>query len=77
MGEFLVNIHGQHDNQALLDPNRHLSILDEYGECGAAYEEYKKAFETVKAITFKLKSLTNDTEERNKRIETLRYETNM
>lgn len=77
LGEFLVNIHGQHDNQALLDPNRHLSILDEYGECGAAYEEYKKAFETVKAITFKLKSLTNDTEERNKRIETLRYETNM
>ena len=28
----LINIHGQHDNQALLTPIRHITFLDAYAE---------------------------------------------
>lgn len=30
IGAMLINIHGQHDNQILLDSDRHLSILDNF-----------------------------------------------
>ena len=32
VGDLLVNIHGQHETQVLLAPERHLSILDSYGD---------------------------------------------
>ena len=32
IGETLINIHGQHDNQTLLSPEKHIEILDNYGE---------------------------------------------
>lgn len=31
LGEVLINIHGQHDNQILLSPEKHLEILDKFG----------------------------------------------
>ena len=32
VGKLRVNIHGQHDNQALLDPDSHMSFIDAYGK---------------------------------------------
>lgn len=50
IGKYLVEIHGQFDNQGLLNPANHRSILDEFGElqnllaqCGSAYNAYRKA----------------------------------
>lgn len=31
LGTYLVNIHGQHDNQQLLDPDKHIGFLDDFG----------------------------------------------
>ena len=31
LAAFLIDIHGQHDNESLLKPSRHLDMLDEYG----------------------------------------------
>ena len=31
IGAMLINIHGQHDNQILLDSEKHLQILDDFG----------------------------------------------
>ena len=36
--EDLITIHGQHDNQSLLNPSRHLSILDTYAKNRPLYE---------------------------------------
>ena len=41
IGKFLVEIHGQYDNQGLLNPANHKSILDAYGN-------YKDLKQTVK-----------------------------
>ena len=49
IGKYLVEIHGQFDNQGLLNPANHLSILDNFGGyddllniCRKAYVEYKE-----------------------------------
>ena len=36
LGRQLLNIHGQHDGQQLLDPACHLGYLDRFGETGGA-----------------------------------------
>ena len=49
IGKYLVEIHGQFDNQGLLNPANHLSILDNFGgyetllkNCSQAHKEYKE-----------------------------------
>jgi len=41
--QYLVDIHGQHEHQRLLDPSSHLDMLDAY----ASLESEKKAYETL------------------------------
>ncbi len=50
IGKYLVEIHGQFDNQGLLNPANHLNILDGFGgydnlllNCKQAYQDYKQA----------------------------------
>ena len=56
IGRLLVNIHGQHENQALLQQERHVEYLDRLGvpaeviaEYGAAYTEYCRIRRAIKA----------------------------
>lgn len=58
LGRMLVNIHGQHENQALLSAERHVEYLDRLGELEgvkseyvAAYREYCRIRRTIKAAT--------------------------
>ncbi|MFQ7854026.1 MAG: hypothetical protein ACLRIS_01600 [Flavonifractor plautii] len=44
LGQQLLNIHGQHDGQQLLDERCHLEYLDGFGETGSLQEEYRAAF---------------------------------
>ena len=41
LGEALITIHGQHDNQSLLNPANHLSILDEYAQNDSLLGQYR------------------------------------
>ena len=40
IGKSLINIHGQHDNQALLDPESHIEYIDAVAENGNEREKY-------------------------------------
>lgn len=42
----VADIHGQHEHQSLLDPERHLTLLDSYADLGPAREEYRAAYES-------------------------------
>ncbi len=44
IGSMLINIHGQHDNQILLDSEKHLHILDDFGGDNTLLEAYRKTF---------------------------------
>ena len=44
IGSMLINIHGQHDNQILLDSEKHLQILDGFGGDDTLLNEYRETF---------------------------------
>jgi DNA repair protein RecN (Recombination protein N) len=50
LGKDLVALSGQHENQQLLDPNRQLLILDQFGGLSADREKLAAAHETLSNI---------------------------
>lgn len=68
IGELLVNIHGQHDNQILLAPERHIDILDSFGELEKDVTEYQKEFRELQSISRKIKQISLDESNKTKRI---------
>lgn len=75
LGDQLVNIHGQHDGQQLLDPSCHLSYLDRFGNLTegqlAAFQE---AYETVLALRREMSALQMDESEKARRMDSLQYQ---
>ena len=53
----LINIHGQHDNQILLDSERHLQILDDFGGDDTLLSEYRVTFRELQQTARKLGEL--------------------
>ncbi len=76
LGEQLVNIHGQHDSQALLNPDTHYRFLDMFADDKDLVSEYSKNFKKLLEVRKKLKSLTADAENNDKQSEMLAYEIN-
>lgn len=74
LGRQLLDIHGQHDGQQLLDPACHLSYLDSFGRTGKLLEIYRKAYETVQARKKQIAALEMDEAERSRRVDTLTYQ---
>ena len=51
----LIEIHGQHDNQGLLNSNTHCDILDDYAKCNIEKNNTKISYETYKETKKQLK----------------------
>lgn len=74
LGAYLINIHGQHDNQALLNPAKHIDFLDEYAKTDLTLfsELYKKRREILKNI----ERLSENEQERIRKADLLEYQVN-
>lgn len=70
----LINIHGQHDSQSLLNPDRHMRFIDAYARNEAILAEYRTAYRRYCAIRRELSRLNADTQEKQQREELLRYQ---
>ncbi len=57
IGSMLINIHGQHDNQILLNSEKHLQILDDFGTDISVIENYRNAFRELQQTAKKLNEL--------------------
>ncbi|MBO5449091.1 MAG: DNA repair protein RecN [Ruminococcus sp.] len=68
IGEQLVNIHGQHDNQILMSPEKHIQILDAYGESEPLLEDYRKSFRELQKIAKKINTVRADNSRKEFRI---------
>ena len=68
LGEMLVNIHGQHDNQILLAPEKHISILDSFGELEKEISDYSESFRQLQLTAKKINRLKTDEATQNKRV---------
>ena len=74
IGKLLINIHGQHDNQTLLDASKHISFIDSYAENGAIKNDYLNAFMSFRDITKRYNSISAAEEEKREKSKLLRYE---
>lgn len=50
VGQYLINIHGQHDNQILLNPEKHLEIIDTFGDNYSLLKDYQNAFKELQQL---------------------------
>lgn len=60
IGETLVTIHGQHDNQILMASERHIEILDSYAESEALIEDYHSSFRELQSIAKKINKIKTE-----------------
>lgn len=70
----LINIHGQHDNQVLLCPEKHLAVLDAYAQNENLRTDYYASYVVLRDIVRQIKALSMDEEEKQRRMELLCYE---
>lgn len=76
VADLLVNIHGQHDNQALLTPAKHIGFLDSFAKCEKELALYKDLYQKRLELKKKLESLNTDDTRREERIDLLSYQVN-
>lgn len=74
MAEYLVNIHGQHDNQALLVPSKHISYIDAYGGTQELLAKYKGEYAVYRKLKRTLEEISQNDSEKTKRAELLRFQ---
>ena len=76
VGRHLVNIHGQHDNQALLDPERHLDYVDAVADDDPIKGKYYAEFREINKIRKELAAVQTDEDEKRRRVDLLKYSIN-
>lgn len=74
LGSRLVNIHGQHDGQQLLDEEQHLTYLDRYGKTANALSVYTDKYNALTEIRRQMTALQMDEAEKARRMDTLQYQ---
>lgn len=76
IGAMLVNIHGQHDNQALLDPMTHCSFIDLYGGHSGVLDDYRSCYEEFKNVRRQLKAIVTDDDEKRRKLDLASFSIN-
>lgn len=74
LGRQLINIHGQHDGQQLLDESSHLRYLDSFGALDEPLTRYQECYQALTALRKKLTELDMDEGEKSRRIDTLQFQ---
>ena len=68
IGETLVTIHGQHDNQILMAPERHIEILDSYAESEKLIDDYRSSFRELQGVAKKINKIKTEQSKKEFRI---------
>lgn len=74
LGRRLLNIHGQHDGQQLLDESCHLDYLDRFAGDEKELEAYRAAYAALTAIDKRIAALQMDEGEKARRVDTLQFQ---
>ncbi|HEX7137977.1 MAG TPA: AAA family ATPase, partial [Vicinamibacterales bacterium] len=70
----LIELHGQHEHQTLLDPATHLDILDIFGDLTANRAAVADAFESLRAIQSELARRKSERQDREARLELVSFQ---
>lgn len=76
VGQMLIDIHSQHENQVLMEAERHLTLLDQFNnkEIQPLYNDYLKTYQTYHELQNQLKKLTENEQELVQRIDLLQFQ---
>lgn len=70
----LIDIHGQHDNQSLTNPARHLGILDAYAQNTQQYNNYRGLYRQLISVKRQADALQMNQEEKQRQIDLLTFQ---
>lgn len=76
LGRTLVDMHGQHEHQSLLEPNKQLLIIDRYGRIDGLREKAADAYKDAQALRRHIDNLSMSAKERAQRIDLLKFQVN-
>ena len=78
LSDRMVDLHGQHEHQSLLDEKNHLSFLDKYAGEGvkALKEQTAKTYGEYRAVAKRLRGITGHEGERDRRLDILKFQMN-
>ena len=74
LGARLLNIHGQHDGQQLLDEEQHIVYLDSFGRVESLAITYAEKYKSFTDIRRQIGALQMDEAEKARRVDTLQYQ---
>ena len=74
IGSGLINIHGQHDSQALLSPDKHCGFIDLLAENEGLRGEYKRIFTELVSVKKELEALYDTRDEKAARLDYLNFQ---
>jgi DNA repair protein RecN (Recombination protein N) len=74
LSQRLVEIHGQHEHQTLLDPQSHLPLLDSYAELGSASERVAVSWRALRQLRDQLERSRMDGREKAARLDLIAFQ---
>ncbi len=76
VGQYLVDIHGQHDQEELMKPNKHIRMLDEFGDShfASVKKHYQDLFERYRRLRKRVLTKQKNEQEHKARIEMLEFQ---
>src|SRR5205807_3305540 len=76
LGDDLVDLHGPHDHQSLLSPDRQLDLLDAFAAAGDARQKFGKVFRQLRALEAERAALSTAETAREQELDLLRHQVN-
>lgn len=64
IASLLIDIHGQKDNHRLLDPESHISYIDEFGSLQGYLQKYRVLYEEILDVKHRLEQINRKDRER-------------
>jgi len=74
VGDFLVDLHGQHDHQLLLKEENHRGVIDAFGEIEPLLEDYQESYYQMLSLQKQLKNLRQKEREFEEKLELYRFQ---
>jgi len=74
VGDYLVDLHGQHDHQLLLKEENHRSVVDAFGQVQPLLEAYQESYKKLKDLQKELRNLQKRESELEEKLELYRFQ---
>jgi DNA repair protein RecN (Recombination protein N) len=76
VGSTLIDIHGQHEHQELMDEAKHINLLDQFGaeEILPALQEYQRVYRSFEQTQKKLKNLSENEQQMAHRLDLIQFQ---